>query len=298
MDLNKSVEDLLKIVDSSEVTDADISNLRDKMKEIEKVLKEKNKPKTITISGYSHKIVKDYCADSGLNMGEWVSSILVSEVEKSTSNLDAIEKIRRAYKKIYDEFIKRVDMSIDCTGTEKKKIFEDEVYKGIMDLQGSVLEHKTISYKDYVKTETKRLEKKYKVRSARQILNILRCDTLINNENLIPMGYSIVDGYAMYEIFDNIDEISDKLSKTIAKYEIKEMSRISVERQVVSTPFEDLPSFINFKLDDVEDYDFEDSECAISMIGNVDVNIAASLVDFKDVNLWNCKEIPTNKKES
>ncbi len=252
MDIHKSINELLELVDKSEVTDADISIFKSSMKEVEKVLKEKNKPKTITISGYSHKIVKDYCLENNLNMGEWVSSILVSEIEKSNPDNGGIDSIRRAFRRLQVEFLKDIDMSIDCKFVGSK-IFEDEVYKGIVGLQGSELEYNMLSYKEYIKEETRRIEKKYMVRSSSQILNILRCECLINNENLIPLGYSIVDGYAIYEIFDNIDVISNKLYNTVSKYEIKEMSRRAIEQQVTSTSFEDLQS-INFDLEvDIKD---------------------------------------------
>lgn len=225
MDFNKSADDLLKIIGSDEVTDYDISNLRNKIREIEKALEEKDKPKTITISGYSHKTIEDFCNTSKINIGEWASGVLISEVEKlkrvTPSSKDNSYDFRLKYKKIYDCFIKDIDISIDC------KIKED------------------ISVEDYLESETKRLKGKYK--TDKKILNILRCDTLLSNENLIPIGFSIIDGYALYEICNNIDGVSDTLYNMSLNYSINKMSRVSIEEQIISTSFDDMP-FIIFDL--------------------------------------------------
>ena len=58
-----------------------LSQLKEKVKLIEKKLKENNKPKTITISGKSHNVIKRYCTSLNYNIGEWAEKIMLKEIE-------------------------------------------------------------------------------------------------------------------------------------------------------------------------------------------------------------------------
>ena len=71
------IDGLNKINDISELEDEQIIKLRDKLKEIDGKLKEKAKPKTITISGEAHNIIKNHCSSVNENVGEWSEKMLI-----------------------------------------------------------------------------------------------------------------------------------------------------------------------------------------------------------------------------
>lgn len=62
-------------------TEKDLLLLKEKVKEIEKKIKENNKPKTITISGNTHNTIKRFCGALNLNIGEWSEKVLLKEIE-------------------------------------------------------------------------------------------------------------------------------------------------------------------------------------------------------------------------
>ena len=62
-------------------TEKDLLLLKEKVKEIEKKIKENNKPKTITISGSTHNTIKRFCTTLNFNIGDWCEKILLKEIE-------------------------------------------------------------------------------------------------------------------------------------------------------------------------------------------------------------------------
>ncbi len=75
------MDGILESMDKSSLTEEQILEVKSKMKEMDKKLKEMNKPKTITISSYDHKKIKKYCSSLNLNIGDWVTSILLEKIE-------------------------------------------------------------------------------------------------------------------------------------------------------------------------------------------------------------------------
>ena len=75
------INGLDKINDISELEDEQIIKLREKLKEIDVKLKEKTKPKTITISGEAHNMIKNHCSLIKENVGEWSEKILVDKIK-------------------------------------------------------------------------------------------------------------------------------------------------------------------------------------------------------------------------
>jgi hypothetical protein len=65
------------------IEESELLNLKSRIKEAEKKIKEKNKPKTITISGDMHAKVKKYCTTFNLNIGEWTEKLLLNELDKN-----------------------------------------------------------------------------------------------------------------------------------------------------------------------------------------------------------------------
>lgn len=70
-------KDLDEPIDDSELLLA----LKEKVKLIEKKIKDSNKPKTITISGKSHNAIKKFCTALNLSIGEWSEKILLKEIK-------------------------------------------------------------------------------------------------------------------------------------------------------------------------------------------------------------------------
>lgn len=75
------INNLDKIDDISNLEDEQILKLRDKLKEIDGKLKEKAKPKTITISGEAHGVIKTHCSSLNESIGEWSEKILLENVK-------------------------------------------------------------------------------------------------------------------------------------------------------------------------------------------------------------------------
>ena len=75
-----SIEDKLDSCD--ELDEDQVTNLKDKLKEFENRLKEKIKPKTITITSSLHNKIKNYCNKHNEKIGDWVDKILKTELEK------------------------------------------------------------------------------------------------------------------------------------------------------------------------------------------------------------------------
>lgn len=197
MSLRNTIDNLIDDVNKSDISDSEISIIRDKMKEFEKILKDKSKPKTITISGSCHKMVKEYCQENDLNIGEWVSSVLIKEVEKGGGV--PFYNLNKFYKERNYGLIKNIDLNINCINS----ITEEE--------------------------EIERIKKKYtesnfwKVKKKRYI----KSEILIENDNLLLVGYDKADGFPIYNISGDFDTngymVADKINtRSISKFPIDE----------------------------------------------------------------------------
>ena len=97
-------------------TDKDLLLLKEKVKQIEKKIKENNKPKTITISGSTHNTIKRFCSTLNLNIGDWCEKVLLKEIEDNdcilrvnemdTVELNDTEEKERDSKILKDKYIK------------------------------------------------------------------------------------------------------------------------------------------------------------------------------------------------
>jgi hypothetical protein len=86
-------------IDVENISEADLNNIKNQLKQVEKKVKEKNKPKTITISGDSHIKIKKHCSLFNLNIGEFTEKVLLEEIEKNK----CIENDERDYKEIKED---------------------------------------------------------------------------------------------------------------------------------------------------------------------------------------------------
>jgi len=79
---NKLMNELDNMDNISELDEEQVLKIKEKFKKVESSLKEKIKPKTITISGPTHNKIKAYCIDNELNIGEWTENTLVKELDR------------------------------------------------------------------------------------------------------------------------------------------------------------------------------------------------------------------------
>ena len=71
------------IIDVENISEVDLNNIKNQLKQVEKKVKEKKKPKTITISGDTHGKIKKYCNLFNLNIGEFTEKVLLEELERN-----------------------------------------------------------------------------------------------------------------------------------------------------------------------------------------------------------------------
>ncbi len=111
------------------IEESDLATLKSKLKEVEKKVKEKNKPKTMTISGKDHAIIKQYCTMFNLNIGNWVSKILLKEINENNaitidneSTPEELHEMKR--KEVIDRYLKRnADQMGKCLFKSNKIVF-------------------------------------------------------------------------------------------------------------------------------------------------------------------------------
>lgn len=105
----EKLKTLIDNLENSDINESEISELKSKMKEIEKKIKENNKPKTITISAKDHNIIKKHCTTYGLNIGDWVAKIVLKEINDNACVIiedgDAEEIQKKRVKELTDKFI-------------------------------------------------------------------------------------------------------------------------------------------------------------------------------------------------
>ena len=71
-----------KIDSIDDMNDEQILKLKERLKSIDLKLKDKIKPKTITISGSVHNKIKNHCSNFNFKIGDWVESVLLKEISQ------------------------------------------------------------------------------------------------------------------------------------------------------------------------------------------------------------------------
>lgn len=81
----------LKTKGMEEVLDEEnLLTLKEQVKLLEKKIREKNKPKTITISGETHNKIKNFCNSININIGDWVSKTVIDAIDDYINKYDCI----------------------------------------------------------------------------------------------------------------------------------------------------------------------------------------------------------------
>ena len=77
----------------------DLKEAKNRLKHIEKKVKEKEKPKTITIPGDTHQKVKKHCKELNLTIGNFTTDVLIKEI----GNAVCITKEDKSQEEVIDE---------------------------------------------------------------------------------------------------------------------------------------------------------------------------------------------------
>jgi hypothetical protein len=94
--LGFEMDGIINSLENCDMTEQEILDMKSKMKAMDKKLKEKNKPKTITVSAQTHNTIKNYCNVMNYNIGEWTTSVLLEKIndDKCIDVVDDSDELR------------------------------------------------------------------------------------------------------------------------------------------------------------------------------------------------------------
>lgn len=95
-----------------------LAALKAAARKLEQSIKERKKPKTITISGDAHNRIKTHCATLGLNIGKWTEQVLLREISDNT----CVERVQSGY----EEYINETADSIKNKYTAKRTRYKTD----------------------------------------------------------------------------------------------------------------------------------------------------------------------------
>ena len=95
-----------------------LAALKAAARKLEQSIKERKKPKTITISGETHNKIKSYCSTMGLNIGKWTEQVLLREITDNT----CIERVQSNY----EDYINETVEDIKAKYTTKKTMYKTD----------------------------------------------------------------------------------------------------------------------------------------------------------------------------
>lgn len=152
-----SIEKTLNACDS--LDDEQVLMIKEKMKIFDSKLKDKVKPKTITISSSVHNKIKKYCQDFGLKIGDWVEETLLKAI-----NIVAIEKVNLSHEEyIVEESKKLIERYKEYKKTNKLMKLDKLVFNKKFKFIGySQIDFKPVY--DYLGTEEEFVEDSNNIR--------------------------------------------------------------------------------------------------------------------------------------
>jgi hypothetical protein len=135
--LGFEMDGLIQNLDNYDINEEEILEMKEKMKLMDKKLKEKNKHKTITISGYDHTKIKNYCISLDINIGDWVSKILLEKIEseRCTEEFEQEEFQEIEKKEIIERYINSKNLK-NLLKTDKIIFNNQFEFKGYSSLDG------------------------------------------------------------------------------------------------------------------------------------------------------------------
>jgi hypothetical protein len=106
--LKPEIESILDNIEKLDINEDDLQDIKLKMKNLEKKIKEQNKPKTITISGKDHATIKKYCTIFNLNIGDWATKTLLEKIESDnciiSEDIDSVELFKRDSEALIEKY--------------------------------------------------------------------------------------------------------------------------------------------------------------------------------------------------
>jgi len=135
--LGYEMDGLLNNLDNYDITEEEIVEMKEKMKQMDAKLKEKNKPKTITVSAQTHSAIKKYCISMNLNIGDWVTKILLEKIEEHncTEEFEQEDYVDIETKEIIDRYVNSKNLK-NLYKTDKLIFHKDFAFKGYSSLDG------------------------------------------------------------------------------------------------------------------------------------------------------------------
>ena len=127
----------------TELDEEQVLKIKEKFKQVETVLKNKIKPKTITISGPSHTKIRDYCALLNENIGEWCDKVLINFIAENPPVITLQAALRSFYShENLPEFIKCLlasPLPYDVIDFDewKDRVIKDYSEKGVLPTMNS-----------------------------------------------------------------------------------------------------------------------------------------------------------------
>lgn len=92
-----------RLINSDGFDEEQIQSIKERIKLFEDKLKEKVKPKTITISNNVHNIIKNYCNFYNIKIGDWVEKTLMEKIEENTPTRESIS-VEKAKEELEDKY--------------------------------------------------------------------------------------------------------------------------------------------------------------------------------------------------
>lgn len=93
-----------------------LAALKAAARKLEQSIKDRKKPKTITISGDAHNRIKTYCATMGLNIGKWTEQVLLREITDNS----CVEKVQSNYEEYINETMEGIKNKYTAKRTRYK----------------------------------------------------------------------------------------------------------------------------------------------------------------------------------
>jgi hypothetical protein len=141
------IMDALNRINSDKLNEEDIDFIKKRVRDLENGVKERNKPKTITIPGKAHLKIKNYCKNLNLSIGEWCTKVLLEEIEEKScifdDERDADEIRESEMKDITDRYINEINRDKVLIKADLLLVNQNLTFKGYSQYDGNPIYEKT-----------------------------------------------------------------------------------------------------------------------------------------------------------
>lgn len=259
----EKLEDLLNDEDNLDIFK--IIELKKKIKNLNDIIEQKTKPKTVTISYYIHKLMKDYCKKNDLSIGEFVEECIYNEVYKESNKRYTLKITCDNFKEIQSVINNYLNKDNICwLNVENGNIFKNEPedrenivkYIGTSRIDGQII---VIYYKDTFPINRSIVESIQKIGNIEpkntDIEMILNVEDHISNIEKSSVDKLFKQVYNDMELNEEINKIIKKrysdFYDVVNLYKIdKEMDCIIKDNRSFDEIIQNLKSQYNIEEDD------------------------------------------------